>query len=100
MPNLKTFVKNIVEEMIKTKYAHLKRPAAMEAEITKIEMADKNNGVYSYAIRILDNNGKRNDSIPEIPGIKCDNPYDLGERVTVIDLYGLMQPFIVGKRII
>lgn len=94
MADIRKFVKNVFDEYIKEKYPHARNPAAMYAKITDVKETE--NG-YEYRLKVLDRNGNVDETVAEIPCIRSDQQYMCGEKVTILLMYGLMLPYIVGR---
>lgn len=94
MGDLKTFVKNMVHEVIKSDYPSARTPAnaiAVVKDQKKIE--DR----YQYVLRILDAYGNEDQTIAEIPKVVSEQSYGLGTKVVVANIRGLIQPYIIGR---
>lgn len=94
MSDLKTFVKNIVIEIIKREFPSARTPACMTARI--LDRKEKN-GIYEYVIRFTDGNGNADAAFPEIPEVKSEQLYEIGEEVTAVNIRGEIHPAIVGR---
>lgn len=94
MADIRKFVKKVMDEHIKEKYPHARNPAAMYAIVTDVK---KNGDGYEYRLKMLDRNGNMDETVAEIPCVRSDQQYDCGDKVTVLLVYGLMLPYIVGR---
>lgn len=94
MADLRKFVENTVDEIVRNKYPHLRLPAVMEA---KVVGKDEMEGWFSYRIRILTVDGIEDETMPEIPGVVSSQEYDVGNRVLVVNTYGVLRFHILGR---
>lgn len=94
MGDLKTFVKNIVHEVIKSDYPNARTPANVIAMIKEKEAVDSG---YRYTIRVLDRYGNEDIGIPEIPQVISEDEYEVGTKIVAANIQGLIQPYIVGR---
>lgn len=94
MSDLKTFVRNIVMDIIKKEFPSARIPACMTARI--LDRKDKD-GFCEYVIRYTDGNGNADTAFPEIPEVKSETVYEVGEEVSVMNVRGEICPFIVGR---
>lgn len=94
MSDLNTFVKKVLDELIKTNYPNAATPANVVAVI-KNKKAD--GSVYRYTIRVIDRNGNEDQEVPEIPEVISENEYQVGEKVVAANVQGIIQPYIIGR---
>lgn len=111
-------IESKMENTMNTKYPHLRLPIAVYAKVTSVQVFIDH---YKYSIKILKENREVDDNFPEIPDVKgaryiigkcedrqcrdmicqgreCINEgYKRGDIVTVLLLYGQLNPFIVDK---
>lgn len=113
---LKELISNIQKGMMDT-YPQLETPAAMRAVITsasqtaetyarRVKITDHTTGeshectieepYYVYTVHPADNNGKKSDKHPAIPGVKSKDCYSAGSTVVVVFTGGEICPAIVG----
>lgn len=91
---LEEFVTTALRKLMKTKYPHLELPAAIYAKVTKqIELGEN----FEYHLKILDENKQIDNNFPEFPRIVSKERYEVGTIVTVVMLYGKMNPYIIGE---
>lgn len=94
MGDLKTFVKNMVHEVIKSDYPSARTPANVVAVVKdQKKTADR----YQYVLRILDAQGNEDQTIAEIPKVISDQAYEPGTKVVAANIRGLIQPYIIGR---
>lgn len=94
MSDIKTFVKNVVREVIKTEYPHARRPGIVRAKIKS--SVQTGSGRNKYTLKILDLNGNEERDAPEIPEIFSNAEYHQGEIVVVGYVNGIL-PCILGR---
>lgn len=90
--SLVQMIQAAVTKQIMEQYAHVQHPSAVHAKITKI--AD------GYNLKILDENGVIDDRFPEIPNVQSEQVFEAGDNVTILLMYGQLNPHIVGKAVI
>lgn len=90
--SLVQMVQTAVSKQLETKYPHLMYPAAARAKITKSS--------GGYNLKILDENGVIDERFPEIPAVKSDQVFEVGDTVAVLLMYGGLDIHIVGKAVI
>lgn len=94
MGDLKTFVKNMVHEVIKSDYPNARTPANVVAVVKDRKKVE---GRYHYVLRILDAYGNEDQTIAEIPKVVSEQAYESGMKVVVANIRGLIQPYIIGR---
>lgn len=94
MGDLRTFVKSIVRSVIKTEYSHVCRPGSVLARVTCAE--HREDGIYSYSLKVLDQNGNDDGTAPEVPGVLSDGAYEQGNKVVIQYVDG-RYPYIAGR---
>lgn len=87
---LKEFIELEVKRLIIEKYAYLRRPSAVYAQVTQIQKGSVN-------LRILDKNKAVDETYPEIPLVKTSLALSKGDVVAVLLMYGECIPYIVGR---
>lgn len=90
---LKTLINKEFAEKIQTEYPHLRYPAAVYAKVTGVQEEDFFN---VYCIKILDKNRREDHAYPEIPQVKSEKVYHVGDVVAVAMMYGDIAPYIIG----
>lgn len=91
---LEQMIQNVIEKLIKTRYQHIKSPAAIYAKVTKVQ---ENSDYYIYNLKILDENKLINENFPEIPKVNSTIKLENGDIAAVLLLYGQLSIYIVGK---
>ena len=91
---LEQMIQNVIEKLIKTKYAHIKLSSAVYAKVTKVQQYPD---YYLYNLKILDENKEVNAEFPEIPEVKSKVVLESGDVAAVLLLYGQLNVYIVGK---
>lgn len=91
---LEQMIQNVIEKLIKTKYAHIKLSSAVYAKVTKVQQYPD---YYLYNLKILDENKAVNVEFPEIPEVKSKVVLESGDVAAVLLLYGQLNVYIVGK---
>lgn len=94
MSDIKTFVKNVIREVIKTDYPHARRPGIVTAKIKRSVMVGP--GRNKYTVKILDLQGNEEMDVPEIPEIFSEGEYHENEVVVVGYVNGIL-PCILGR---
>ena len=91
---LEDMMKIVMENKIKTEYPQLLLPVAAYAKVTKVqEFTD-----YAlYNLKLLDENRNIDTRYPELPDTRSGFGLESGDIVTVLLMYGQLQPYIVGK---
>lgn len=87
---LREFIELEVKRIIMEKYAYLRRPSTVYAQVTQ-----RQNG--SVSLRILDKNKSVDEDYPEIPLVKTSLELEKGDIVAVLLMYGECIPYIVGR---
>ncbi|WP_018752680.1 hypothetical protein [Paenibacillus sanguinis] len=87
--SLAQMINTAVKKQIETDYPHLLYPAAVRAKITK--------AAGEYNLKILDDNGVIDARYPEIPNVKSEQIFEVGDTVAVLLMYGQLDLYIVGK---
>ena len=77
---MKNFVKQELDDQIKTNYPHMRYPPCIYARV-----------------KILDKNKQTDTRFPEVPMVSTKVPVESGDIVVVILLYGECDPYIVGR---
>lgn len=86
MGDLKTFVKNIVRDVIKTDYPAMDKMHSMIARVTSMQ---EQGGIYRYTVRLLEGN-------TELPNLVSEQVYQTGEDVVIQFVSGIY-PYIIGR---
>lgn len=97
MADLKTFVKNVVEEILKTKYPYMLHPAIAVGEVVSAVPAEEG---YVYTVRVLQSDGEADNAYPEIPNVWSDVKYDVGSHIAVAFFDGTTKLYVMGRVII
>ena len=84
---MKNFVKQELDDQIKTNYPHMRYPPCIYARVVK---ASKKEDVYTVTLKILDKNKQTDTRFTKVP-------VESGDTVVVILLYGECDPYIVGR---
>lgn len=93
---LNEFVKNVVEEMIKAQYPHLRYPSVMYAEVVRCTASGAK---YKATLRLADKAGRIRYDMAEIPAVVTNQEYQPGDFVVVAMPYGeISGPYIIGKK--
>lgn len=86
MGDLKTFVKKIVKDMLKTEYPVMDKMYSVIARVTSIQ---EQGNTYRYTVRLVEDN-------TELPNLISDQVYQKGENVVIQFVSGIY-PYIVGR---
>lgn len=97
MADLKTFVKNIVEEVLKTKYPYVLRPSMAVGQIVAAVPVEEG---YIYTVCILTSDGKEDPEYPEIPNVWSNVKYEVGNNIAVAFLDKRKKLYIMGSVVI
>ena len=97
MVDLKMFVKNVVEEVLKSKYPYVLRPAMVLGKIVAKNLLETG---YSYTVCILDANGEKDSEYPEIPNVWSDMELAVGDAIAAAFLDKGQKLYIIGRVII
>ena len=97
MADLKTFVKNIVEEVLKNKYPYVLRPSTAVGRV--VATASVKEG-YIYTVCILDPDGEEDPEYPEIPNVWSNVKYEVGNNIAVAFLDKRKKLYIMGSVVI
>lgn len=102
---------------VREQYPHIECPSAMKARIADVRRLDEEisreciikdkatgesrecilkSGMFSYTVRILENDGTDAVTYPEIPDVRAWEEYSRGDVVTVVFVGGEVHPIIVG----
>ncbi len=88
MGDLKTFVKNIVRDVIKTDYPSMDCMHPVPARITSVQQQDV---THCYTVKLLDKHDGE-----ELPHLVSDQVYQEGDEVVIQFVAGI-HPYIVGR---
>ena len=86
MGELKTFVKKIVRDILKTEYPAMDK---MHSMIARIIWVQQQKGTYRYTVRLLEDN-------TELPNLVSDQVDQTGEAVIIHFVAG-SYPYIIGR---
>lgn len=86
MGDLKTFVKKIVKDVLKTEYPALDKMHSMTARVTGVQQQGE---IYRYTVRLLKSN-------TELPNLVSDQVYQNGDAVVIQFVAGI-NPYIIGR---
>ncbi len=86
MGDLKTYVKKIVQDVIKTNYSAMDKMHSMIAQVTDIQREAE---TYRYTVRLLEDK-------TELPNLVSDKVYQKGDTVVIQFVEGIY-PYIVGR---
>lgn len=91
---LKLFVEQELENLIKTKYTHIRYPFAVYAEVTQVAQEGE---AYVCSVKILNKNKQYDKKFPEIPKVRTKLEVKKGDIVVTVLLYGECDPYIIGR---
>lgn len=92
---VKAATRNIVQELIATRYPHLQLPAVAYASVvSRRELALP---WYEYTLQVLDRVGTPDDSYPPLPGVRAKTKLEIGTTVAVGLPYGELTAVILGE---
>lgn len=94
MNMMQTFVKQELENQIKTLYPHLQYPSSMYARVVSIT---EKSGSFECTLKILDNRKQPDSRFPEVPKVTTDLQLSENDIVIVLLLYGKCIPYIIGR---
>lgn len=88
---LETMIESKTRDFLKKEYPHIEHPNTVYAKITKVAGNE-------YNLKILDEGKAVDTRFPEIPKIKSNMVFEIGDIVAVAILYGkLSHIYILGK---
>ncbi|MFW5435204.1 hypothetical protein [Paenibacillus apiarius] len=93
---LADMVNILIDKRIKEKYPHIQLSAGMLAEITKTQIGTD---IHEYNLKCLDESRNINDQFPEIPGVKSNLKFEVGDIVAVLLMYGQLDVYIIGMAV-
>lgn len=91
---LREFVNQALDEQMAEKYAHVRHPAGVYARVVRMKQEGES---YVYTVRILDAAMNVDADFPEIPGVKSDIEFVIGDVVVVLLLYG-NNVYVIGRQ--
>lgn len=97
MADLRTFVKTVVEEVLKSKYPYALYPAVMVGKVVNRTAADTG---YIYTVCILDADGERDSEYPEIPNVWSAVKFEVEDNIAVAFLDKRQKLYIMGRVVI
>ena len=86
MGDLRTFVKKIVTDMLKTEYPAMDKMHSMTVWVTGVQQQGE---TYRYTVRLLEDN-------TELPNLISDQVYHVGDAVVIQFVSGIY-PYIIGR---
>lgn len=115
---MKTFVYEVLKEILASEYPHLESPAVVFAAVTKAQKLDQaftasgltivnDSGIgsyqghitapwYQYDLTVVDRFGNQDDGFPPIPGVRSRGQFEAGSFVAIAFAYGDI-PVILGE---
>lgn len=79
------------KQLIQQDYAHIAQPNGVYARVTRVSGNE-------YNLKILDESKGVNTNFPEIPRVRSESDFEVGDTVAVMLLYGkLSHVYILGK---
>ncbi len=91
MSMMETMIESKTKNILKRDYSHIEHPSTAYARITKVSGNE-------YNLKILDEGKAVDTRFPEIPRVKSDRVFELGDIVAITLLYGkLSHVYILGK---
>lgn len=89
MGDLRTFVKKIVQDMMKTEYPAMDKMHSMIGRVTSVQQQGKTYHYHCYTVRLLEDD-------TELPNLMSEQVYRVGD-VVVIQFISGIYPYIVGR---
>lgn len=86
MGDLRTFVKKIVRDMMKTEYPVMDKMHSMIARVTGVQQQGE---TYRYTVRLLEDN-------TELPNLVSNQAYQAEDAVVIQYVAGIY-PYIIGR---
>lgn len=93
MADIRTFVKNIVREVLKAEYPMIGRMHCVTARIKEVRHSAN---IFYYTVRPLDETGNEDLMAAELPNLASDQEYSVGDTVVIQYVAGI-HPYLVGR---
>ncbi|MCY9762121.1 hypothetical protein [Paenibacillus alvei] len=93
---LEQMINTLIDKRIQEQYPHTQLSAGMLAEVTKAQLGSD---IHEYNLKCLDESRNVDERFPEIPGVKSDLKFEVGDIVAVLLMYGQLDVHIIGKAV-
>lgn len=94
MADLRKFVKNVVEETLKSKYPYALYPSVVLGRIVAKRVADAG---FVYTVCVLSTDGEKDSEYPEIPNVWSDTEFEINDDIAAAFLNKRQRLYIIGR---